>query len=216
MNFWDAFGNDVKQSEVKNLINQNASFETICDQPTFIDEFLAQNDYILNYLSENNILEKLVSYITDVSDFKEAQYSQKCHYSYFSFIILSTCNSKVYDQLFNRSDLLERLFAIPNQNPETYVTSQGYFAAMVKNWISNQNSRQNSFIKFLDLNFSRFILPIVHNLSASNAEIIKEILTSRAESLDKQMLNLFQYLTDYYISENFDPNFLLKNPEALL
>lgn len=212
--FWEAFGTDVKQSEVKSLISRNASFEQICEQPTFVDEFLALNEYVIQFLSTDQCIEKLVDYLVDMRDYKTTQYTQKCHYSYFAFTILSTCNTKVYDKLFSSEAQLSKLFSVAQENPEDFVTAQGYLAAMIKNWISNQNSKAGVFVRWLVGKFSLYILPLVHNLSTSNAEIIKEILTCRNEELSKSQNDLFSYIVYYYLSEKFDLDFLARNPDT--
>lgn len=213
-NFWDAFGGDVKRSEVKPLIEQKASFETLCEQPTFIDEFLAMNDYVVNYLATDESLNRMVGYLVDMSEYKSAQYSKKAHYPYFSFMILSAVNTKVYDRLFQREDLLAQLFLLAKKDPEIYVTAQGYLASLVKNWISPQNSRPGPFFNFLNRHIMDYIVPMIQNLSASNAEIVKEVLTSRSEFIEKQQKALFEYLPYYYLNEEFDPDFYTRNPDT--
>lgn len=213
-NFWDAFGGDVKRSEVKPLIEQNATFETLCEQPTFIDEYLAMNDYVVNYLSTDDSLNRMVGYLVDMTEYKSAQYSKKAHYPYFSFMILSAVNTKVYDRLFQREDLLAQLFALAKKDPEIYVTAQGYLASLIKNWISPQNSRPAPFFNFLNKHIMDYIVPMTHNLSSSNAEIIKEVLTSRSEAIEKQQKALFEYLPYYYLNEEFDSDFYTRNPDT--
>lgn len=214
VSFWEAFGGDVKKSEVKTLTLAGAPFEEVCEQPTFIDEFLALNDYVVNYLASDANVEKMVNYLVDMTEYKSAQYTKKCHYPYFAFIILSTNNTKVFEKLFGRPPLVQKLFAVGLQDPEVYVTSQGYLAAMFKNWISPQNSNPGPFIQFLHDNFATCILPLTQNLSTSNADIFKEILTCRNDGLDKQQSALFQYLIYYHLSEKFDANFLVRNPDT--
>ena len=214
VSFWDAFGNDIKQSEVKALIAKNASFESICEQPTFIDEFLSLNEYVINYLSSDEIIDKLVTYLVDMTDYNASQYTKKCHFSYFAFTILSTCNTKVHDKLLSKPVSLLKLFSVAQEDPDIYITSQGYLAALVKNWVSPQNSKADLFFRFLADNFQVAVLPIVHNLSTSNAEIIKEVLTCRSDLLEKQQNSLFHYLIYFYLTEKFDANFLERNPDS--
>lgn len=60
----------------------------------------------------------------------------------------------------------------------------------------------NSFIR---KNPESYIYPLIKNLNKANAEILKDILLSENEKLQKIQLCVFDYLLFHLLTEEFDP-----------
>jgi hypothetical protein len=214
MDFWTAYGGDIKHSEINNLIKDGTPLETLFEQPTFLDEFYSQQSYLVEYLSRLDVVQKLVSYITEVDDFEKNSYTSACHYPFYAFTIFSNCNVKITEILYNNEELLSDLLFVGSKNPDQYITSQGYLFGMVKNWLAPTNPLADTFIKILKSQSEKFVLPLIHHLCRSNAEIIKEILSSNAENFHDYQASIFEYVIYFYLNEKFDADFVEANSEV--
>jgi hypothetical protein len=73
----------------------------------------------------------------------------------------------------------------------------------LKNFLSDINQHLSFFIRQLKINAEEFIFPLVKNLNKSNAEVIKDILSSPNEKLYKLQLCVFEFLLYFFLNENF-------------
>jgi len=213
MDFWTTYGGEIKHSEINNLIKNNAPLETLFEQPTFLDEFYSQQSYLIDYLSQPDIVRRLVAYITDVDDFYGKSYTKDCHYPFYAFTIFSNCNVKISEVLFNSEELMTRLMQVGSKDHDQFITSQGYLFGMIKNWLAPTNPQLEVFIRILKNNSEKYVLPLVQNFSRSNAEIIKEILSSSVENFQAYQSSVFDYLIYFYLNEKFNRALVTANPE---
>lgn len=213
MDFWTTYGGEIKHSEINNLIKSNATLETLFEQPTFLDEFYSQQAYLIDYLSQPDVVRKLVSYITEVDDFYGKSYTKACHYPFYAFTIFSNCNVKVTDVLFNSEEMMTKLMQVGSKDHDQFITSQGYLFGMIKNWLTPTNPQLDTFIRILKNNSEKYVLPLVQNFCRSNAEIIKEILSSNVENFQTYQSSVFDYLIYFYLNEKFNRALATANPE---
>jgi hypothetical protein len=213
MDFWSTYGGEIKHSEINSLIKNNASLETLFEQPTFLDEFYSQQAYLIEYLSRPEVVRQLVSYITEVDDFNGKSYTTACHFPFYAFTIFSNCNVKVTEVLFGSEELLSQLMQVGSKDHDQYITSQGYLFGMIKNWLAPTNPLLETFVRILKNNSERYVLPLVQNFFRSNSEIIKEILSSNVENFQAYQSSVFDYLIYFYLNEKFNRALVTANPE---
>ena len=214
MDFWSTVGTDIKQSEVRPLIEQNAPLEHIMEQPTFLDEFYSQHDYIIAYVTRPDILQQLVILVTMTKVGDPNLYLRACHLAFHAFMILAAQNPTIQVVLYERTELLAQFFAIGQKSSQEALTAQGYLYGAVRNWISLSNTSAESFIKVLIKHSDAFVLPLVHNPTAPNTAILKELLSSEQESLRKYKISIFDYIIYFFMNEKFEDDLLVKDEDA--
>jgi hypothetical protein len=203
MEFWTTEGANVKESRMKDLISQKATLEEFFNEPTFIEEFYTQNPQLIEILSRSENIEKLIFYISITQPPPNLTHKQCCDYAFFSFTILSGCNPEIM-KVFNSSDfLIEKLFEISTTDYDLFITSQGYYQTIIKNFFSDMNPTLNDFLDAFLSCGKKWVISIVNNLSQSNKEVIIDILNNQSPKMKGLQQFMFDYLLSYFLNEKF-------------
>lgn len=109
---------------------------------------------------------------------KGISFQQAAKYAFLSFKVISDCHPKITELIITNKNHMKLLFSLINDNAEANITSRGYFQSILKNFLTDLNPHLYLFVKELKSQAERYIFPLVKNLNKSNAEIIKDILSS--------------------------------------
>lgn len=203
MNFWETEGANIDRPRIDELLGTQPTLDSLFNDTTFMDEFYSQKPRLIEYLATPEHVRQMIEFIYDVDKMTHLSYKQQCDYAFIAFNVLSSVNPQITQTLYRSPELLEFFFSIEARDMNAYITSQGYFQAIVKNMLLDINPLTEEFVRILKADAERRIFPLARNLSRSNSEIIKEILSSTKSYIKKLQNCLFEYLLFYFLNEQF-------------
>lgn len=222
MDFWNTEGQNVKQSKINDLIKSDAALELFFKEPTFIDEFYTQKPDLIKILSQKKNLLKLINWIYTINPQKNFTKKENCDFAFFSFTILSTCNPEITKEIIKDINLIEKLFFVTKCDSNLYITAQGYFQSLLKNFLSKMNPFMDQFIDAFLSCAKKWVYCIVGNLNQANREIVKDILSNKSTKMKDLQNFMFDYFISFFFNELFvdqvnnDVEDLFENANSIL
>jgi hypothetical protein len=189
-------------TELARIIRDGGSLKQVLDHTSFLEELSAQKPYLTEFLRLPNNLKTLIMFVTQSEDSKLPR-ADGCKYAFLAFTVLTTPNYKITESLLKSTELLQQLFLLAKADEERYATAQGYFLGIVRMLLSDLNVLKEEFINIVCIDAKTLIYPILQNMTASNAGIIKEILSNPTACLQSIQTSIFDYLLYFYLNEKF-------------
>lgn len=201
MNFSEFDSESVVEDELDKILANNPNLESLFELPNFMNGLYMGRDNLITFLSQKKVILKLLDFIAVLGD-KNKQTKERCyHYPFYSFSVLSNINERIIKSFLSEEELLDYFFKITLIKGEEHLTSQGYVAAVFKNWLNELNPLFDEFVELIVKNYDKYIKPLLDNFHKSNAEIVSVILTSFHHRLKETQQRLFEQLLETYMSK---------------
>lgn len=204
MTFWDAHADAAVSSEVGKLASANAPLERLFDEVSFVDEVYSQTPELIAYLEQEPVIKKMLAYMYEVVPQGDIPYQKLCSYAYCAHTVFANLIPQVTQKLVESKSNMTLFFSVAGKDESQFITAMGYFASVFRQLISDNNStHQDLFISMLIKNKDAFMMPLVENMTRSNAEVIKSIFDCRKPELEKLQLSFFEYMLFFNLNEKF-------------
>jgi hypothetical protein len=183
------------------LLPTNPSLTKVLTHPHFEDELRNQSDIFISYFANPVIIKELLVLIS-LGDF-ESKPPYTSQHALNAYNVLSLCNPKITLVLFSSTHLISAFFAITALTSRFHSTAQGYFLAICKAMLSEQNVQKQIFLSSIEIQKKRLVYTLVENLTAANASLIRALLPESTKLSQATRQLIIDYLIFYYLNGKF-------------
>jgi len=148
MSFWNHFG--FTTSPIDGLLEKaDTTLERLMDEPDLIQECKSQNRKLIDFCVQKGTLEKIVNYVVEIPP-EDADEKRKTKYPQLCTEILCAEVWQFSDAIYGNTELLKKLYAFFDQNPETMTPEEEKVAGnCVKAITSLLHRKGTETLKFL-------------------------------------------------------------------